>query len=179
MGAGTVTWRCPGGPLQPSDSSAEATAGPGGAGMGTAGFPIVAFPPPPPRAWETLLGESSAGAVRAPPLPSVRWADALLLGQEGLSRSSASSLPPLPPQPRPLSDSLSSSPPCLLFILPFLLEGCSLRPFSRRRCPKQNSPFSPAEEGCTPLGAAPSPRARLTAVLQRFGNGCDRCAGVT
>ena len=54
-----------------------------------------------------------------------------------------------------------------------------LRPFSRRRCPKQNSPFSPAEEGCTPLGAAPSPRARLTAVLQRFGNGCDRCAGVT
>lgn len=127
MGEGTVTWRCPGGPLQPSDSSAEATAGPGGAGMGTAGFPIAAFPPPPPRAWETLLGESSAGAVRAPPLPSVRWADALLLGQEGLSRSSASSLPPLPPQPRPLSGSVSSSPPpaSFLFSLSYLKAAAS------------------------------------------------------
>lgn len=43
MGAGMVTCRCPGGPIQPSDSSAQATAGPGEAGMRTAGSPMTAF----------------------------------------------------------------------------------------------------------------------------------------
>lgn len=137
------------------------------------------------RARETLLGcqaspgqpPGAPGGLRAgfaafSPLPaSSSEVDALLLRQRGgqaqhLCPAASSPLPPPPPARGPQPGSAPPAgrapppplSPRLLFLLPFLLQGCSSRPLQLTEVPGAERPLFPPGRGKTPRQPQPQPR---------------------